>query len=612
MEIRDRITYALGEKPAELVIKNAKVVNVFSGDISEGDVAIADGIIVGVGEYSGETEVDAGRRYLMPGFINAHLHVESSMVSPRHYAEAELAMGTTTIITDPHEIVNVAGHEGVKYILSEAGKTRINYYVMMPSCVPSTPFEHAGAVMIADSFERYMDDSHLLGLGEMMNYVGVIGRDPEVLAKLEMFKDKPIDGHAPGLTGRELMAYKSAGILTEHECTTFDEALEKLRAGFAILIREGSASKNLEAIVRGIVETGTDTSYMAFATDDKHLYDIYREGTIRHNIVKAVSLGLDPVKAVQMATINPARIYGLRDVGAIVPGYRADIVLTESLDEMKELEVYKDGVRVEPIAYVSANDGTNHDWQAESESDKDFCRIGYLSELKHVQKDAAESAVVRAEASEYVGDSEAKKNPAIYDSVHIASIDGTPIAADIEDENYVIGLVDGQIITEKLKYSRDELTAALESDEVNYISVIERHHKLGSVGRGFIRGYGLRRGAVATTVAHDSHNIIVVGADEESMRQAVRTVAEIHGGYVCVDGEDACSLPLEICGLMSAEEPEHFAQGLGRMIAKARSMGVGEGIDPFTTLSFTALPVIPSLRITDMGMFDVDAGKLIK
>lgn len=563
MNLQTKIKTALGEIKPSLVLKNGNVVNVFTGDVSVCDVAIADGIIVGLGEYEGVEEIDATGKYIMPGFINAHCHVESSMVTPMNYSLAELMWGTTTIITDPHEMVNVAGHRGVEYILNEAKKSPLNYYVALPSCVPATPFENSGAKMFAKDLITYKENPSVIGLGEMMNYVGVNACDPDVLDKIEAFSDRVIDGHAPGLTKEALSAYKIAGIDTEHECVTYEEALEKARCGMAVLVREGSASKNEEAILKGFIDNGNSTFNLAFATDDKHLYSIYEEGTIRHNVAKAVSLGMNPVQAVQIATINAARIYGLKNKGAIAPGYQADIVMTDDLKEFNVLMVLKDG-------NIAVKDG------------KLFGKYSNLKEPEPVQYHCA-----------------------ITDSVNCAPVDKESLKIEKRDIYPVIKMVPGQIVTQKEMIADKEIKELIEKGEVLKIAVIERHNATGNIGVGYIKGYGIRNASVATTVAHDSHNLIVVGDNDEDMLSAIEEIKRVHGGYAIASGKDVSSLPLKICGLMSDEQPDVFIKKLGEMIELAKSLGVSEGIDPFTTLSFMALPVIPEIRITDMGMFDV-------
>lgn len=555
MKMQKLIRAAQEQELPDLVLKNARVVNVFTGEILPGDIAVADGYIVGIGQYQGRTEKDVGGRYVVPGFINAHLHVESSMVTPAVYAVEELRHGTTTIITDPHEIANVGGIEALEDILRSAENSPLNYYVMLPSCVPSTPFEHAGATLTARELVRFHDDPHVLGLGEMMNAVGVINNDPEVLDKLLAFSDKVIDGHAPSVTGKALNAYACGGIHTDHESVTFEEAAEKLRCGIAVLVREGSASRNLEAIVRGLVASGMDTSRLAFCTDDKHLADIRKEGTISSNIRRAIALGLPPMQAIRMATINAAQIYGLPHIGAVACGYRADMVVLDDLNTVTIHEVYKDGI---PI-----------------------------TDLPERQPDHYSSQLM--------------------DSVHIAPLTEDTFFIPIQETYDVIGIVQHQIVTEHLRMTHQEVEAGLTDGTIRKIAVIERHHATGYHACAYVKGYGLRHGAVGTTVAHDSHNIIVVGDNDADMKAAVEELVRIKGGYTIVsDGKVVDTLPLLLGGLMSTLSADAFIPRLDAIIQKAYDSGVDKDIDPFITLSFTALPVIPSIRITDQGLFDVE------
>ena len=559
------IKTAQGIIKPELVLKEANIVNVFTGTITKGDIAVSNGKIMGVGNYDGITNIDAGNGYVLPGFINAHCHVESSMVTPYNYACGELMWGTTTIITDPHEIVNVAGHAGIEYILEAAKNSPVNYYVQLPSCVPATTFENAGAVIKAEDLEKYKDNPYVLGLGEMMNYVGVLACDEDVLKKLNAFKDMVIDGHAPGVSGNDLNAYIMGGMATDHESITYEEAIEKVSKGMAVLIREGGASKNLEAIITGVLKNNNTTSNMAFATDDKHLYDIYKEGTIRNNIVKAVKLGMDPVEAVCIATINAARIYGLKNVGAIAPGYVADMVLVDNLKDFNVFHVYKDGVLV------------------------------------------AKNGEILLENT----DTMTAYGKEIINSVNINKITKEDLVVEMRQEYPVMEMIPGQIVTGCRYLSKEEVDKLISTSEILKIAVIERHNKTGNIGTGYIMGYGLKNGAVATTVAHDSHNLIVVGDNDEDMLRAIEKIVSMQGGYAISSGNEVSGMPLDICGLMSRQEPKEFIKCLEDMINKAKALGVKDGIDPFTTLSFMALPVIPSLRITDMGMFDVNQWKLV-
>ena len=554
MDKRKMISAALMRKKPDLVLKNARIVNVFTSEIISGDVAVAEGMIVGTGEYSGKKEVDLQGKYVLPGFVNAHVHVESSMVTPEAYAMEELRHGTTTLITDPHEIVNVGGAEAIKDILAAAERSPANYYVMLPSCVPSTPFENSGAVLNAEDLIPFRDNEFVPGLGEMMNSVGVLAGDKDIMAKLDGFEGMIVDGHFPMGTGKALNAYITAGIHTDHESISFEEALEKVRAGLAVLIREGSASRNLDDIVRGIVREGTDISGFAFCTDDKHLADIRRDGTIAYNIRRSIELGLDPIKAIKIATINAARIYGLKRIGAVACGYKADLVVVDELEKMNIVQVYKDGVPFEEIKPPK----------------------GKYSDI-------------------------------LIDNVNIAPI--TEEAFYIpERENYsVIGIVNKQIVTKKLTYNNEQLKEGISDGSIRKIAVIERHHKTGNCAAAYIKGYGLRHGAVASTVAHDSHNIVVVGDNDSDMYTAVIRLKSIGGGYVIVgDGKIIGELPLRLGGLMSLKKADAFIPELDAVIEKAFEMGVNREIDPFITLSFMALPVIPELRITDCGLFDVN------
>lgn len=548
------IKAALSQEQADVVLKNAKIVNVFTGEIVSGDIAVADGYILGIGEYSGKKETDLEGKYVVPGFINSHVHVESSMSAPQVYAMEELRQGTTSIITDPHEIANVGGMTALADILKAAKKSVVNYYVMLPSCVPSTPFEHAGAVLEADELSYFKSDANVLGLGEMMNSVGVLNCDENIMKKLNVFSDMVIDGHDPMASGKELNAYVCAGVDTDHESISYEEAVEKLRTGMAVLVREGSASKNLDSIIKGVVDNNIDTSHMAFCTDDKHLADIRRDGTIRYNIKRSVELGLDPVKAVQMATINAARIYGLKKIGAVACGYRADMVVLNDLESFTVSDVYKDGVSINDLT-VPEN-------------------IVYSNSL--------------------------------ISPINFAELPENAFSVPEKDMESVIGIIDGQIVTKKLTYRKEQLEQGLAEGSIKKIAVVERHNATGNLGVGYIKGYGNIHGAVASTVAHDSHNIVVIGDNDDDMYTACNELKRIGGGYVIVsDGKTIGELSLPLGGLMSLKSADEIIEELDKVIGKAHSLGVNPNIDPFITLSFMALPVIPELRITDCGVFDV-------
>ena len=550
------IRVAAGQEPADLILKNSRALNVFTGEMIETDVAIAGGRIAALGDYYNATKVvDLSGRYLVPGFLNAHCHVESSMVTPPCYCAEELRHGVTTLITDPHEIANVAGVSGIRYMLESTQFLPINYYVQLPSCVPATIFEHAGAVLSATDLAPLLEESRVLGLGEMMDYPGVVSCKPEILEKLSMAEGRIVDGHAPGLNGRELCAYIAAGIRNDHESTTFADALEKLRLGQAILVREGSASRNLEAIVSGIIEQGISTRFAAFCSDDKHLADLHREGTVRHCLRKAIALGLPLIDAYRMATINAAQMFRLYDLGAIAPGYRADLVVLDDLEEVSVQAVYKNGVAVNPDRVAA-----------------DVRQISFVN------------------------------------SVCLAPVGPEHLTLPDLDPFPVIEVLGGEIITRKLLLPQTEALSRLEGGHLCKLAVLERHHATGNVGVGLLSGYGLRDGAVATTVGHDSHNLIVAGTNDRDMLLAIGELQNIRGGVALVQGgKVTASLPLPVYGLMSDQPPEEFLPQLERMLEQLHEGGVPREIDPLVTLSFLALPVLPEIRVTDMGIFDVNA-----
>jgi len=562
MNIKRIIDVAKGESEADLLLCNAKVFNVFTKEIIHADVAIVDGIIAGVGQYIDKCAkeiIDLEGAFLVPGFINAHCHVESSMVVPERYCQEELRHGVTTLVTDPHEIANVLGLDGILYMLGASENAPVNYFVQLPSCVPATCFEHAGATLRAEDLLTLKNHPRVLGLGEMMDYPGVLSADTFIMKKLEAFQDMIIDGHAPGLTGCRLQAYTACGIRTDHESSTASEALEKLRAGMAVLVRQGSASRNLKEIISGVLKAQVDTRNLAFCTDDKHLSDIRREGTIRQNLKMAVALGLDSLTALQIATWNAAQIYKLKNIGAIAPGYQADLVILKDLSEFHISAVYKDG-----------------------------CLMVKEGKLLQQKPDSFATG-------------------AICDTVNLPPVEEKDLILPDWDRLPVIRIHSGEIITSKEWVKKAEVPDRIADGSLRKVVVIERHHATGNIGVGLIAGYGLHHGAVATTVAHDSHNLIVVGDNNDDILFAIQVIKEMKGGYCLVkDGKDVGSLPLRVGGLMSDVPVEEFLTALDDMLKKAADLGVSPGIDPFITLSFIALPVIPSIRLTDCGMFDVD------
>ena len=547
------IKTALGECEPDLVLKNGKVIQVLTGEILLCDIAISDGRIAGLGNYKATNTVDLQGRYVSPGFINSHCHVESSMALPERYCAEELRFGVTTVITDPHEIANVCGAEGIRFMLERSRQLPINYFVQVPSCVPSTKFEHAGSVLSAEDLREFLDHPGVTGLGEVMDFRGVAACDPELLRKISLFEGKVLDGHLPTVPQQLLQPYAAAGIQTDHESVTFGEAREKLRAGMYVLIREGSGSKNLQAIVEGIVREGLDTSRLAFCTDDKHLADIHREGTIRKNIQMAIQLGMAPVAAYQLATINAARIYGLSGIGAVAPGYRADLVILDSLKDVTVFDVYKDGKPFNMVKWPDA--------------------VPVPESILHS---------VRLPHQEL--------------SFHLP-----------EQKDYsVIRMIPKQIITGKETLSAEEAKRKMSEGELLKIAVIERHHATGNMGVGLLAGYGLKNGAIATTVAHDSHNLIVAGDNDRDMLAAVHELERVQGGYTLVrGGKPVATLSLPVAGLMSPLETDSLIAKIRELSDRAHQMGVFPDMDPFIALSFLALPVLPEIRITDMGVLDV-------
>ena len=539
---------------AALVIKNAKIVNVFTEEIIEGDVAMRDGIIIGVGEYTGRVEIDAKGGYLCPGLMDGHVHIESSMAHPSRFANVILEKGTTSIIADPHEIANVCGSDGIQYMLDQTEWLPLSVFVMVPSCVPATAFETSGAKLTARDLESFISHPRVLGLGEVMDYVATVEGDGEMLDKLHLFRHHPIDGHAPTLTGDALNAYITAGPYTDHECITYEEVLEKLRKGLRIHLRLGSANRNVEEIMKKIAENNLPTRRMSFCTDDKHLSDIREEGHINYIVRRAVANGIPPIKAIQMATINTAETYGIRHYGAVAPGYRADLVLFDNLTDFNPQFVITDGKVFEPSV-----------------------------------------------------DTHIKPDPKIYNSVHLAPRKPDIFKMPISGKANIIRLIPKELVTAlDVEDVYTENGLFVPRNGLQKLAVLERHHASGRVGLGILRGFDIKNGAIATTVGHDSHNLVVVGDNDADMLQAVDVLEECGGGYVVVsNGEVLAKLVLSVAGLMSDAPLESILKHQRELLAAAQQLGIHTQSDPFITLSFIALPVIPDVRLTDMGLFDV-------
>ena len=562
-QIKEMILAARGDLAPDLVLKNARIVNVFTKEIESGDVAIKDGYIVGIGEFDGEEEIDIGGRIICPGLIDGHIHIESSMISPSEFAGAVAPHGTTAVIADPHEIANVAGEEGIRYMLEASAGLPVDIFFMLPSCVPATPLDESGAELSADELEPFYKEERVAGLAELMNSFGTVRADEEIIRKIQGANSygKRIDGHAPFLTGKDLNAYITAGVRSDHECSSAEEAIEKLKLGQYIMIREGTAARNLEALLPLFDDKYCDRCMLV--TDDKHGSDLIDNGHIDYIIRKAIRAGKDPLNAIKMATLNAAMYFGLKDRGAIAPGYIADIIVLSDLEEFTVEKVFKNG-------RLTVDGGKN----------------------------------VRAIKSPSI---DKEKYPRVFNSFNLREI--KPSDLEIRDEGTkkrVIKVIPGQILTEELIVESSSKQAEPDKDIIK-LAVIERHKGTGHTGVGFVSGYGLKKGAIASSVAHDSHNLIVAGCTDGDMALAANTVRENGGGLAVVcDGKVLSSLPLPIGGLMCEMNVNDVEDILRVMKEQARQLGVNEGIDPFMTLAFTALPVIPKLRLLTQGVVDVD------
>ena len=562
-ELKKLIDTAAGRTPADVVIRNCRIVNVFTGTVQKGDLAISGTQIAGIGSYEGRVTVDAEGRYAAPGFIDSHIHIESSYVSPEEEGRMLVPHGTTTIIADPHEIVNVCGIKGLDYMMEAAKNTALDIKYVLPSCVPATPFEHSGAVINAPEMEEPIQRENILGLGEFMNFPGVIHADDMVLDKLMCAKKagKIIDGHGPGIAGKELNAYSAARILADHECSTVEEMQDRMERGMYILLRQGSACHNLRPLLKGV--TPENSRRCLLCSDDRQPRTIIEEGHLDNHLRICVEEGLDPVTAIRMATLNAAECFRLYDRGALAPGYRADIVLLDDLKDFRADRVWIAGE-------LTAENGH------------------YLPEVKKYPIDSVKGSVI-------VKDFSKEKF-----KMHLKS-----------SKVHAIGILPGGVVTEKVitEVSLDKNGEFIRNPEVDLVkvAVAERHQGTGNVACGFLKGYGIREGAVALSVAHDSHNIIVVGVSDEEMECAVHALIAQEGGIVLVkDGEVIESMPMPIAGLMSDQTGEWVDRRLTAIHEKAyRELGIHGDVEPIMTLCFMSLAVIPELKLTDEGLFDV-------
>jgi len=567
MELPQLLAVSRGERPADLLLRNAGLVNVFSGEVNATAIAVAGGVIAGLGAgYEAHEEIDLDGRFVAPGFIDAHVHIESSMVPPAEFARAVVPRGVTTVVTDPHEIGNVLGLRGIRFMLEQSEGAPLDVLVNAPSCVPATHLETSGAHLAAADLATLLGHPRVLGLAEVMNYPGVIAGDEEVLAKLRAFGGRPIDGHCPGLSDHRLQAYAAAGIGNDHECTSVDEALSKLRAGLTIFLREATNARNLRALLP-LVSPLTERRF-CLCTDDRHPADLLEEGSIDHLIRIAIAEGVDPVVAIRMATLNPAEHYGLHDRGAVAPGRRADLVVFRDLAAPRAEMVFRDG------KLVARNGRLLGD-----EADRLHQSVPSLPPTVHIDPERLDFSI-RAT--------------------------GTRIR--------VIGAVPDQLVTESLVMDaalRDRQAIADPSRDLLKMAVVERHHGTGRTGLGFVRGVGLRRGAIASTVAHDHHNLVVIGADDASMRTAALAVAKSGGGLAAAEGERVLArLPLPLAGLMSDRPIEEVRDDMRALLEAAHGLGTALH-DPYMAMSFLALEVIPALKLTDLGLVDVERFEIV-
>lgn len=562
--VKKRIAAASKGVDADLVIKNGKIVDVFNLEIIEADVAVSENKIVGIGHFQGKTEVDASGQYICPSFIDGHVHIESSMVTPSEFSKVVLPHGVTTVIADPHEIANVSGTKGIQYMLDASEGIPLDVFVMLPSCVPATPFENSGATLLIDELKPFFRHERVIGLGEVMDFPSVKHQSESMIDKLSQSKEAGavIDGHGAGLSPDEINVYSTANIQTDHECETAEEAKVRLQRGLYVMLREGSVAKNVKALLKAVTPANSRRCF--FCTDDKHLDELITEGSIDHNIRLAVEQGFDPLMAIQMASLNAAECYGLKNKGAIAPGYEADFLLLDDLNKVTINKVYKSG-------YLVAENGK--------------C-------LVKIEDEYTELHVVK-------------------NTVNLSEMNKELFKIPMEQDEVanIIEVVPNSLVTRHRKEKVASMNGEFESSVTNdllKIAVVERHHATGNIGLGIVNGLHLKKGAIATTIAHDSHNVVVTGVNDADIVRAVKAIETISGGIVVVnDGEVIASLPLPIAGLMTDQKASTVVSEVNELHKALSELGFAEDFHPFVTLSFLALPVIPELKMTDKGLFDV-------
>ncbi len=561
--VQRRLQAARGEIEADLVIAGGQVANVYTGEWLRQDIAVYDGVVVGLGDYPGP-RLEVPDRFLLPGFIDGHLHLESSMLTPRELARALVPLGTTAIVVDPHEIANVWGTPGLDYLLAASQGLPLDVFFMLPSCVPASSLGTSGACLEAADLALYRRHPRVLGLAEVMNFPGAVAGEGNILEKIALFPLGPVDGHAPLLSGKDLNAYRLAGIDSDHECTELSEAREKLRLGFYLMIREGSLARNMADLLPAV--TPATLRRTLLVTDDCQPEDLIQRGHVDHLLRRAVSLGVDPLSAITMVTLNPAAYFALKDRGAIAPGLSADLVAVKDLREFRVEKVWKAGRLV-------------------------------------------------AEGGRLVPNLEFSDHPAPFTSLKVAPLESEVLSPVAKGKKVkVIELVPDQLLTKKLVLPTPVCNGRLGTDparDLLKLAVVERHHASGRVGLGLVRGFGLKRGALASTVAHDSHNLVLLGASEEDMMVAARHLVNLGGGLAVVaDGQVLADLPLPVAGLLSPAPLEEVVQVHGRLREACRSLG-GTLADPFMVLSFLSLEVIPALKLTDLGLVDVNRFQVV-
>jgi len=606
--LKRKIDLAKGQKKVDLLVKNANIVNVFSGEIHNDNVAIADGIFVGFGhteeykEYDAQDIIDAQGRFMCPGLIDGHIHLESTFLVPREFCSIVASHGTSAVICDPHEIANVLGLPGIDYFLNSSSGLPVKVYAMMPSCVPATNMETSGAVILDKEIRQYMDRNPdlVIGLAEMMNYPCVISQDSQTLSKLIAVGTKPKDGHAPLVSGRSLDAYIIAGLGSDHECTNLSEAVEKLRKGMHIMIRQGAHERNLQNLIPLINDF--NSTHISLVSDDRDVIDLEENGHMDHLVRTAISFGLPPIRAIQMASINTARYFGLKNMGAIAPGFRADFILLDDLKSFRISDVFLNGKRINLNYSGGHGDGIN--------SSQIGIKVKGMTSDIWVNSDDTQLLQSTASSSLSILQNNTMRIKSL-DDPNIFSTPAKPTTSSSLASIQVIGVIPGQLITQKRvirpKVNENYQPLADTYRDIAKLAVIERHHKTGNIGLGFIQGLGLKTGAIVSSVAHDSHNLVVAGMNDMDMLTAAKHISLIGGGLAVVDNcQVIASLPLPIAGLMSDQNISSVISNLTAVNEACRRLGDNIIKDPFMLLSFMSLPVIPSLKLTDKGLVDVD------